>query len=32
MRNALVCAVLMALSFNSMAQGTPPAQVEVRFD
>ncbi|MCU0123425.1 hypothetical protein N8H41_05485 [Pseudomonas vlassakiae] len=32
MRNALVCAVLMALSLNSMAQGTPPAQVEVRFD
>ena len=32
MRNTLVCAVLMALSFNSMAQGTSPAQVEVRFD
>ncbi|BBH46207.1 DUF3016 domain-containing protein [Pseudomonas sp. KU43P] len=32
MRNALLCAVLMALSVNSMAQGTPPAQVEVRFD
>ena len=32
MRNTLVCAVLMALSLNSMAQGTSPAQVEVRFD
>jgi len=32
MRTALVCAVLMALSTNSMAQATPPAQVEVRFD
>ncbi|NIE74822.1 DUF3016 domain-containing protein [Pantoea sp. Ap-967] len=32
MRTILVCAVLMALSANSMAQGTPPAQVEVRFD
>ncbi len=32
MRTALVCAVLMALSLNSMAQGSPAAQVEVRFD
>ena len=32
MRTALVCAVLMALSTNSMAQGTAPAQVEVRYD
>ena len=32
MRTALVCAVLMALSLDSMAQGAPPAQVEVRFD
>ncbi|MFJ4384722.1 DUF3016 domain-containing protein [Pseudomonas sp. NPDC089408] len=32
MRTALVCAVLMALSMDSMAQATPPAQVEVRFD
>lgn len=32
MRTALVCAVLMALSLNSMAQGAPAAQVEVRFD
>lgn len=32
MRTALVCAVLMALSLDSMAQGTPAAQVEVRFD
>ena len=32
MRNTLVCAVLRALSLNSMAQGTSPAQVEVRFD
>ncbi|MFJ4347776.1 DUF3016 domain-containing protein [Pseudomonas sp. NPDC089401] len=32
MRNALVCAVLVALSANSMAQGIPPAQVDVRFD
>ncbi|WDY60413.1 DUF3016 domain-containing protein [Pseudomonas sp. PSKL.D1] len=32
MRNPLMCAVLMALSVNSMAQGAAPAQVEVRFD
>ncbi|MGF6391132.1 DUF3016 domain-containing protein [Pseudomonas plecoglossicida] len=32
MRYTLVCAALMALSVNSMAQGTAPAQVEVRFD
>ena len=32
MRTALVCAVLMALSLDSMAQGAPAAQVEVRFD
>ena len=32
MRTALVCAVLMALSLHSMAQGAPPAQVEVHFD
>ncbi|MBA6119231.1 DUF3016 domain-containing protein [Pseudomonas sp. NC26] len=32
MRIALVGAVLMALSVNSMAQGTPAAQVEVRFN
>jgi len=32
MRTALVCAALMALSTNSMAQATPPAQVEVHFD
>lgn len=32
MRTALVCAVLMVLSLDSMAQGAPAAQVEVRFD
>lgn len=32
MRNPLACAVLMLLAFDSMAQGTPTAQVEVHFD
>lgn len=32
MRSALACAVLMVLAFNSMAQGNPTTQVEVRFD
>ncbi|MDZ3992223.1 DUF3016 domain-containing protein [Pseudomonas sp. Teo4] len=32
MRTALVCAVLMALSVDSMAQGTQPMQVQVHFD
>lgn len=32
MRTALACAVLMVLAFDSMAQGTPTAQVEVHFD
>ncbi|MEX5587969.1 DUF3016 domain-containing protein [Pseudomonas urmiensis] len=32
MRSVLACAVLMVLAFDSMAQGTPTAQVEVRFD
>ncbi|MCO7514016.1 DUF3016 domain-containing protein [Pseudomonas guariconensis] len=32
MRTALACTVLMVLAFDSMAQGTPTAQVEVRFD
>jgi hypothetical protein len=32
MRNAFLPAVLMALSVNSMAQGTPPAQVVVHFE
>ncbi|PYB73875.1 DUF3016 domain-containing protein [Pseudomonas sp. LB-090624] len=32
MRTALLCAVLLALSLDSMAQAAPPAQVEVRFD
>ncbi|MCO7519143.1 MULTISPECIES: DUF3016 domain-containing protein [unclassified Pseudomonas] len=32
MRTALACSLLMVLAFDSMAQGTPTAQVEVRFD
>ncbi|MDZ4021178.1 DUF3016 domain-containing protein [Pseudomonas sichuanensis] len=32
MRTTLACAVLMVLAFDSMAQGSPTAQVEVRFD
>jgi hypothetical protein len=32
MRTALTCSLLMVLAFDSMAQGTPTAQVEVRFD
>ncbi|MDF0731795.1 DUF3016 domain-containing protein [Pseudomonas entomophila] len=32
MRYALACAALMVLAFDSMAQGTSTAQVEVRFD
>ncbi|MCG8294772.1 DUF3016 domain-containing protein [Pseudomonas entomophila] len=32
MRTTLACAVLMVLAFDSMAQGTPAAQVEVQFE
>ncbi len=32
MRTTLACAVLMVLAFDSMAQGSPAAQVEVHFD
>lgn len=32
MRTTLACTLLMALAFDSMAQGAPTSQVEVRFD
>lgn len=32
MRNTLACTLLMVLAFDSMAQGAPTAQVEVRFE
>ena len=32
MRSTLACAALLVLAYDSMAQGIPPAQVQVSFD